>query len=110
MTIGLIAYRQDATYWPPARQNGFGGMTFDAPVPEKVRWEEKAEEFINAQGVETISKSVVWTITRKKIGGYLYLGTSVAGDPTQVEGAREIQQLTQIPDLRGLHEENVNYL
>jgi len=90
---------QKATYWAPGAVSGFGGRTFSAPVTIRVRWEDRAELFIDADGNEVRSRSIVYSDISVKQGGYLFLGESTATDPTTVNNAYEIRDVTSTPNL-----------
>lgn len=90
--------KQDATYWGPPADNGFGGGTYPAPVALKVRWEDKTALFIDANGKEAQSTSQVLVGQDLQLGGYLFLGTSTATSPAP--GAREIRGLEKIPNIK----------
>jgi hypothetical protein len=90
---------QVATYWPPAANDGFGGTEFDQPRQIKCRWQDDAVMFRDAQGREHVSQSIVYPAEPLALGGYLLLGTSSANDPRTVEGALEIRQRSQSPNL-----------
>jgi hypothetical protein len=93
-------YKQTATYWGAPMPNGTGGYTYAAPITMQVRWEERQEQFSNEQGEILVSQAVVFVPQDVVVGGYLYLGTSTAPDPTSVDGAYEIRRMIKIPDLR----------
>lgn len=80
----------------------YGKRTFAPPASLACRWEEKAELFMNRFGEEVTSKSKVFLDTSVMLEGYLFLGTSTASSPLEVDGAYEIRGLQQIPDLRNL--------
>lgn len=92
--------RQTATYWPPAGNDGFGGVTFGAPVEIKCRWQNKAELARDPDGEEFTSSAVVYPAQPLERQGWLYLGSSVVADPRTVTGAREIRQVGDSPNLR----------
>jgi len=94
--------RQAATYWSPGTPDGFGGTSYGSPTPMKVRWEERGELFLDSAGQESVSHSIVYTRIDVEIGGYLFLGSSTATDPTGVSGALEIRMFRKIPSLRAL--------
>lgn len=97
-------YLQQATYWAPA---GFGaeGEVFSAPATILCRWEDIAELFLNYQGEQVTSRSIVYTETRLTINGYLFLGISAAANPAVVTNAFKIRQSLAIPDLRNVRSE-----
>lgn len=96
--------RQEATYWPPEGNDGYGGVLLGAPVGLMCRWQDQAVLFRSAEGREETSSAVVYPDRRLAVGGYLALGdgTSVP-DPRGQSGldAREIRQAGQSPDLVG---------
>lgn len=92
---------QTATYWPPADNDGFGNVGFDAPRTLACRWQEDAVLFRDAQGNQQVSQAVVYPAEPLELKGYLMLGESVAADPRSVAGAHEIRQRAQSPNLRG---------
>ena len=102
--------RQTATYWASTGHDLFGKQAFATPVTLPVRWEDKVELIRDKTGEEIASKSRVFLATDIDIDGYLFLGTSVAADPTQVNGAEEVRQLVSTPDLRNLKTLYVAYL
>jgi hypothetical protein len=93
---------QLATYWGSPTPGGFGGHTFDDPQEILVRWEEKNEEFVDNQGNSKISMAVVYADTDLEVGGYLFLGTSLAADPTSLDDALPIQRYAKMPDIRAV--------
>lgn len=104
------AYTQTATYWGSPTSDGTGGQSYDAPVELKVRWEERQEEFLTAEGETEVSNAIVWTSQDVDILGYLFLGASVAVDPTRVTGAFRILAVRSIPSLRGSQSERRAFL
>jgi hypothetical protein len=91
--------RESITYWPPAGNDGFGGITFGAPETIKVRWQDKADLFRDPSGKEQVSASVVYCAVPLEIQGWLFRGASVASDPRTVPGASEIKQRGDSSDL-----------
>lgn len=89
--------RQDATYWPPAGNDGFGGILYGSPEAVKVRWEEKSVLFRDPQGNEVMSNAVIYVSKQLEIKGQLFLGVSASSTPPV--GSREIRQVGQSPDL-----------
>lgn len=95
------AYTQTATYWGSPTSDGLGGESYAAPVELNVRWEERQEEFLTAEGETEVSNAIVWAKQDLDILGYLYLGSSAVADPTRVTGAFRILAFRSIPALRG---------
>jgi len=94
-------YVQTATYWASPVPTGEGTWTFTAPVALDVRWRDVEEHFVSDGGEDLISKATVMADQEFKGGEYLYLGTSVATDPTQVDGARRVEKKERTPSVRG---------
>jgi len=98
--------KQVAVYWGNPQNDGAGGRTFDDPVELSVRWEQRQELFIDANGQESTSKAVVYLDQDIDIGGYLYLGdlddlsSAEEGDPLTVSGAYEIRGSKKLPDIK----------
>ena len=95
MAVYTRNMRQDATYFPPAGQNGFGDLSFGAGVPVKCRWQNKTDLFRDQQGREVMSSAVVYVAQEVAIGGRLGLGTVASADD-----ALEIRNVGESPDLR----------
>jgi len=93
---------QDATLWTVSPDN-FGGDTFGSPVPVKCRWEDRNEKFTSpTDPSEQVSRSIVFLDRNANVGDYLFLGTSVASDPSVVVGAFKIRRFDKCPNLRNL--------
>ena len=90
---------QNASYWEPGAQDGFGGKTWSAPVVIKCRWEDKQELYIDNQGNETRSDATVYVKIDLELGGYLFKGITAALTPNAVVDAREIVDFRSTPDL-----------
>ena len=97
-------YTQTITYWEPGTPDGYGGTTYPEPVTIKGRWEGRKELFIDAEGNEVRSQSVVYPDQLVELGGYLYEGESTASDPTTVDGALEIRAVRRVPSVKGTQE------
>ena len=92
---------QNATYWSPAGNDGFGGVSYGAPVTLSCRWQDSAVLFRDSKAREATSSAIVYTDSPVSNQGYLFLGTSVEVDPTEVAGAFEIRQNSKSPSLSG---------
>jgi len=105
-TVLTDKLRQTAVYWGNPQSDGAGGRTFDDPVEISIRWEERQELFIDANGQESTSKAVVYLGEDVNIGGYLYLGdfndlsSAEEGDPLTVGGACEIRSFQKLPSIK----------
>ncbi len=104
MTFGFF---QTITYWSPGTPDGYGGLTYGAPVSLTGRWEERQEQFLDKTQTMQLSQAIVFLPNGTSIeeGGYLYLGTSIDTDPTTVVGAFMIKRILITPDLRSLTNE-----
>lgn len=102
------AYKQTVTYWGSPVPNGTGGYSYGAPVTFKARWEERTETITTDTGESYVSRITVYIPQAVDRMGYLFLGTSVALDPTLVDGAHLIRAYREIPPLlRGKPERKV---
>ena len=100
--------KQDAVYWANPVPDGTGGHTYDTPEDIKVRWEDRQELFIDADGRERMSNAVVFYTLDFNLGGYLYLGTSADFDssedlsnPEVLDNCFKIMKTAKIPNIRG---------
>jgi len=98
---------QTAVYWAPPTKDAHAKGTFTTGTEMSVRWEEKQEIFVNAQGEEVRSAAVVILGSDVVKGGYLYLGTlsslgsDARSDPTKESTAHEIRAFSKVPNLAG---------
>lgn len=94
---------QTATYWPPATPDIHGRPTWGAGVEISARWEDRAEEFLDAQGEEAISRARVFVDQDVEVGGVLLLSALAdvgsPSDPKANAGAWEIRATQKIPTL-----------
>lgn len=93
---------QDATYWGPVVNDGYGGGTYPVPVPIKCRWQDTVKKFMDSNGAERISQAIVYPNQAVEIGGWLFEGASVAADPTVITGAIQIKNVRTTPDMRNV--------
>ncbi len=109
--MGRIATNlsEDVTHWA-VTASGFGGFTYTTPAALKGRWEEKSVLFRNPGGVEEVSQAIVYLDTDVAVEDYLFLGTSVAADPTLLADTWQVRQFHKIPDLRNLDHERKVFL
>ncbi len=98
MTWTTENLRESVTYWERSGVDNFGDPSFDAPVTIKSKWEDRTELFVDNDGREQRSKSVVYVDTDLLIGGYLFRGSSSAADPLSVVGAFMIKDYRKISD------------
>ena len=95
--------KQTATYWAPSSTpfNEYGDPNLATPLPIKVRWEDRAERFINMKGDEDHSRAIVWTLREVVVGSYLYLGDVTTANPETVVGADQVRRVEFTPDIKG---------
>lgn len=93
---------QDAVYWAPGADNGFGEKTWTS-TEIKVRWDGVSESITNKYGKEVICNAKVMVQQALNVEGFLYLGTLTSlstpqkGNPLLVDGAYPIQKLATTP-------------
>jgi len=79
------------TYWAPGTKDEYGGTFTAAPVEIKGRWEDKQERSVDADGVEFISRSVLYLSQALDKNGWVYLGTIATVDPHDVDTAYKVR-------------------
>lgn len=96
----------DAVYWPPAAIWSETGI----PVPEdpiqiSCRWEEKSEQYIDAEGTEQVSQAIVVVDRDLKTTGILMRGTLLdivdPVNPKSNPDSWEIKSYSKLPDFKG---------
>lgn len=102
-------YKTKITHWAVQSDN-HGGFTFSTPTILKGRWEQRIDNVISPDGEEFVSKANVWVASDVSVGDYLYLGESVAADPTTLDGAYRVQVFGKVPDIRGTNFERKTIL
>lgn len=100
MNVASRMLKQTITHWANNQPDGYGGFTVSNPVQIKGRWENKSEIVRTLKGDDVTSRAVIYVDSDVKIGDYIYLGTSVASDPTTVAGAEQIIAYKKVPSLR----------
>lgn len=88
--------KQTGTYWSKGASDGYNAYSYGTPAAITCRWDDTSEEFIDDTGERKISRAVIWTTTALVQGGYLYLGTSAATDPTAVTNAWMIRSVQRV--------------
>ena len=101
MTVTQRNLKQDVTHWAVTK-DGYGGNTYAAPVALKGRWEDRSVRFRGPSGDEINSKSVVFLSAEVAENDYIFLGISVAADPSTLPEAFQVASYLEIPDLRNL--------
>jgi len=93
---------QDAVYWAPGADNGFGEKTWTS-LAIKVRWDGVTQSITNKYGKEVICSAKVMVQSALNVEGYLYLGTleslttAQKANPLLVHTAYPIQKLQTTP-------------
>jgi len=105
--------QQDAIYWSPLGNDGFGNKTYNAPVQLRVRWEKKREMVRDKNGQEVISQAIVYPPTELDLDGFLFEGLLIdfdstvdTADPLSIKGAFEIIQIATTPKLHRNKKQN----
>ena len=94
---------QTAVYWGTPANDGYGKITFDAPVEIAVRWDASDRVLTSSTGAQHISRAEVIVNQDVDEEGYLYLGVleglTVAqkADPKLVTGAYIIMRFDKVP-------------
>lgn len=104
MTYRTKNLNQTGTYWGNPIPDGIGWYTFDDPVTIDCRWEDKEEIFIDENGQEKVSSSVVYAGQDIDVKGYVALGdytASAYADPKSVTLSQQVGRFDKIPNLRG---------
>ena len=99
-----MKFPQTATYWSPSGVDGFGKQTFSAPQQIDVRWQERQELFVNAEGENDVSRAAVYCNQLVEKGGYLFLGSESSMDPESVTEAFRIKALSRSPNITATRE------
>lgn len=126
MSIISKMRRQNAIYWPPAAPDDFGRPAPGALVEltlvggnYRVRWEDKAKQFLDKTGAVQMSNAVVYVPllpdgTEVQLGGYLWLGDRAdlvsESDPRLNPGAYEIKDFDKLPNLKNTESLRTCYL
>ena len=119
--------RQEAIYWPPSKVDDYGQpvtgtlveLVLDGTNNYRVRWEDKVEEFMDANGTTQRSMAVVYVPklpdgSDVKPGGFLWLGKrgdlADETDPNANEGAFEVKRVDKLPNLKATQTLRTAYL
>lgn len=73
-TAFTIGMNQQATYWAPAGNDGFGSKVFADPVLIRCRWQNEDNIVKNVDGVEVKTANVVYPDRELSVRGFLALG------------------------------------
>lgn len=93
--------KQTCTYWSPGTVGADGRPAFGTPTTMSCRWEDRPELVVDKEGREVKAQTRIYLEEDVELGGYLFLGTSTASDPKEVEGASEIMAFSKLPSIKG---------
>jgi hypothetical protein len=113
MSISALLARyctQKAVYWGNPQEDGYGSITYDAPIEIECRWEDIQQIMGTVAGNAIIgfndmSRSIVYVTQDLHRDGMLYLGPLIDLDsdqeehPKSVNGAFIIKRFERIPSL-----------
>lgn len=96
--------RQTAVYWGVKRFDANGRPMYNQPIQIKCRWEDTNEQFVDAQGHDQVTKSIVMVDRKLVVQGVLWLGKlqdlQSESEPFKNVGAFDIKKFDNIPDRR----------
>jgi hypothetical protein len=102
--MGIITKmrKQKAVYWPPSTYDAYGQPTMGTAVQIDCRWEDKSEQFLDANGQEQLSNAIVYVSQDVALGGMLWLGllASAPVNPKADDDAWEIRKFEKLPNLK----------
>ena len=128
--MGIISKmrKQNAIYWPPSTFDDYGHPV-SAPLVElvlvpgganfRVRWEDKAEQYLDTKGTTRTSSSVVYVPrlpdgSEVTPGGFLWLGNAAdltdPLNPSGNPGAGEVMRFEKLPNLKNTQQLRTAYL
>lgn len=90
---------QAVTHWVYSSVDGSYDPSFDTPVALMCRWEDRVIKFLDSKGAERNSKAIVYLSVDVALGDFLFKGTSVVSDPTEVESAFEVREFRTVPGI-----------
>jgi hypothetical protein len=66
--------KQIAVYWGTPTNDGFGTHTYADPIEIYCRWEDVSIKMLDEEGIEFVSRAVVYVLQDVELNGLLYLG------------------------------------
>lgn len=107
--------RGKCVYWEAIGNDGFGGKTFADAVELDCRWDDSQVMFVDDQGKEIASQSVVYVGIDMTNGDYLKNGSlseldNPSENPQRIDGAKEVKSFNKIPNLKYTEYLRVVYL
>lgn len=100
MTWYARLLRSRCTYWGPPLKNEFGDRTYPSPATLSCHWEEKAQLFIDRNGVQSHSHAIVLVESEVEIDGRLFFGESEEDNPDNETGSDTIRMVERVPTIR----------
>ena len=109
MSIITKMRRQLCTYWGPAANDGFGKLTYDIPISVKCRWDDTQELFIDSNGDQVLSKSIIYPDIVMENGGFVALmdWTALLTAVPSDYDSFEVMSVGQVPNLKNTETLNV---
>lgn len=93
---------QYCVHWKKNGVDEFGQPEFDSPVELKCRWDEMAEQFIDASGSGEVSKAKVMLESDFSLGDYLWFGRlsdEPDDSPLGAQGCWEVRGAEKTPNI-----------
>ena len=92
--MSYSSLQQDTiTRWTSPTNDGYGGLSYDAPTQILGRWQNENVNQQDAAGEEFVSSAVIYTTTQIDQNDWLYEGTSASANPQDQEGAYRVRLL-----------------
>ena len=91
-----------ATVWKNPVSDSYGGFTFDTPILINCRWQDKNQLYIDSNGREAVSKSIIWLNPDDNIGigdmiaSGVYTSTVVPYDCSDAWSIKSIDRTSNI--------------
>jgi len=104
MRVAKRFMKQKAVWWSHNAIDEFGHPSYTTPEEVDCRWDDMAEQFINANGDQETSRSILIVDRDMKLKDKLKLGeydSTIYVDPDDNEDVWEILQFNKIPDVKG---------
>ena len=88
---------QTVVYWDSPQNDGFGRMTYGAPVEVNCFWVDEQETMIDNDGKEWVTKAKVFVLQDLDEQGVLWLGTlSSLSDDEKTDPKANLQKTQEI--------------
>jgi len=98
-------YTQDAVYWGPVTEDGYGAKVYATPIQIKCRWEERDQTLTNPKGAIIGSRARVFVLQDVEEEGFLFQGKLAdlsnehKANPMGLDKAWSIKQFEKVPEL-----------